>query len=294
MSVAYTNQRSYSASVIVPTYNRQHLLELTLASLGRQTGPYSYEVIVCDDGSSDGTFEVVRKAQRGANIKYVYYAKDGYRPTRARNMGLRLAEGDVAIFLDCGNLPSTRFVANHVAAHLAGRVGVVGYLFGARVNNDSDQLLLEKLDVGDIDGSIERMKKEASLDDMREDLFAACGDRIEQLQTSWGLFHGGNISALTEDARSVGGFDEGYARWSQDDIDFGLCLKRIGVKLVLSRDAAAIQYPHSKNQAARACDRAFNRRYLAEKYHSAEVEALMRLGSTRGMILDELTRIGLK
>ena len=50
------------ASVIVPTYNRKKLLNYTLESLSKQTmNKEEYEIIICDDGSNDNTFELIRK-----------------------------------------------------------------------------------------------------------------------------------------------------------------------------------------------------------------------------------------
>ena len=48
------------ATVVIPTYNRMALLDMTLASLTRSTTPLdSFQVLVADDGSSDRTREVV-------------------------------------------------------------------------------------------------------------------------------------------------------------------------------------------------------------------------------------------
>ena len=57
------------ASVIVPTYNRKKLLNYTLESLSKQTmNKEEYEIIICDDGSNDNTFELIRKYEKMMNI----------------------------------------------------------------------------------------------------------------------------------------------------------------------------------------------------------------------------------
>ncbi|HSJ85789.1 MAG TPA: glycosyltransferase, partial [Anaerolineales bacterium] len=49
-----------TVSVIIPTYNRKHLLRETLNSIAQQTQPNdNFEVIVVDDGSTDGTAAIV-------------------------------------------------------------------------------------------------------------------------------------------------------------------------------------------------------------------------------------------
>ncbi|MGA8722964.1 MAG: glycosyltransferase, partial [Solirubrobacteraceae bacterium] len=51
-----------AASVVIPTRNRAEYLAVALASLGRQQLDRPYEVLVIDDGSSDGTAQVARAA----------------------------------------------------------------------------------------------------------------------------------------------------------------------------------------------------------------------------------------
>lgn len=56
-------------SVIIPTYNREVLLQQTLRSLARQQlAPHRFEVLVCDDGSDDGRASrpITRTAARRA------------------------------------------------------------------------------------------------------------------------------------------------------------------------------------------------------------------------------------
>ncbi|MGE0622631.1 MAG: glycosyltransferase family 2 protein [Pseudomonadales bacterium] len=84
-----------SISVVIPTYNRACLVERAIASaLGQSTTPR--EIIVVDDGSTDSTFEVLRR--HGEYIKYVVKKNGG--ASSARNVGLRIAQGDWVAFLD--------------------------------------------------------------------------------------------------------------------------------------------------------------------------------------------------
>lgn len=69
----------YDASVVIPTYNRCHLLELTLASLMKQDlRDFTYEIIVVDDGSEDDTKYIVDKYSRILSIKYLYHDHAGH------------------------------------------------------------------------------------------------------------------------------------------------------------------------------------------------------------------------
>jgi glycosyltransferase involved in cell wall biosynthesis len=81
-------------SVIIPTYNRRALLAETLAGVFAQTET-DYEVIVVDDGSTDGTVEFLRAQP----VQVVSRPHVG-RPAAARNAGLERARGDLIAFLD--------------------------------------------------------------------------------------------------------------------------------------------------------------------------------------------------
>lgn len=85
-------------SVVIPTYNRKESLLRTLASLSRQTYPAEqFEVILVDDGGSDGT-EGVTELRYPFRLRYVRQANQG--AAAARNRGALEASGDVLIFLD--------------------------------------------------------------------------------------------------------------------------------------------------------------------------------------------------
>lgn len=83
-------------SIIIPTYNRAHLIGMTLDSIFAQTlAPY--EVIVVDDGSSDGTKEML-ETHYGNRITFLQNKGKG--PGAARNTGLTVATGDYIKFFD--------------------------------------------------------------------------------------------------------------------------------------------------------------------------------------------------
>lgn len=83
-------------SVIIPTYNRRKLVERALRSAIAQTRPVE-EIIVIDDGSTDGTCEALQAAF-GNRIRYVWQRNAGV--ASARNHGLRLAQGRYLALLD--------------------------------------------------------------------------------------------------------------------------------------------------------------------------------------------------
>jgi glucosyl-dolichyl phosphate glucuronosyltransferase len=85
--------------VIICTRNRAELLEKALGSMVEQDFPPSdYEILIVDNGSTDGTPKVVVKCQGNVNIRYIREDRVGL--CVARNTGWRAAEGKYVAFFD--------------------------------------------------------------------------------------------------------------------------------------------------------------------------------------------------
>jgi glycosyltransferase involved in cell wall biosynthesis len=82
-------------SVVIPTYNRRERLLRAVGSVLAQTWE-DWELIVVDDGSTDGTPE----ALRGLDPRLIVHIKANGGPSAARNSGARLAKGEYLAFLD--------------------------------------------------------------------------------------------------------------------------------------------------------------------------------------------------
>lgn len=95
---AQTTARPPKISVVVPTYNRARDVGRCLQSLVGQTFE-AFEVLVCDDGSTDDTSAVVDAYKTRLSLTYVRAENFGG-PARPRNAGLRLARGEYIAFLD--------------------------------------------------------------------------------------------------------------------------------------------------------------------------------------------------
>lgn len=88
-------------SVIIPTRNRRVTLQATLKSLQQQSYPQDrYEVMVVDNGSDDGTKEMVEEmaARSGGLIRYL--RQDNQGPALARNRGIQETTGEIVAFTD--------------------------------------------------------------------------------------------------------------------------------------------------------------------------------------------------
>lgn len=85
-------------SIIIPTYNRAHLIKETIASVRKQTFQ-DWECIVIDDGSTDSTKLVVQEIiENDERIRYIY--QENAERSAARNNGIDNANGEYLCFLD--------------------------------------------------------------------------------------------------------------------------------------------------------------------------------------------------
>ena len=98
-------------SIIIPAYNCRRWLGEAIDSALAQTHPHC-EIIVIDDGSTDGTGEWVQ-VHYDSRIRYHWQPNGGV--ARARNTGLHLAQGDYIQFLDADDILSPEKVARQVA-----------------------------------------------------------------------------------------------------------------------------------------------------------------------------------
>ena len=96
-----------SISVVVPSYNRAQLLPRTLETILAQTSP-AEEIIVVDDGSTDGSPDMVREVFQGrVRVQVIPNSGDA----SARNVGVSLATGDLVAFCDSDDLWEPGYLA---------------------------------------------------------------------------------------------------------------------------------------------------------------------------------------
>lgn len=109
---------SCKLSVIVANYEQPITLNWFLASLECQDYEDSWEVLVCDDGSSKDILSIVKKiVSRGLNIRYIWQPDRGFRLTHSWNNGIRLAKGDILVILDGDMVVKPDFLSQHAKAH---------------------------------------------------------------------------------------------------------------------------------------------------------------------------------
>ena len=88
-------------SVVTPTFNRKEELAHLFNSMKKQTlDPKFFEMIISDDGSTDGTEEYVKNLENKFQFKLSYVSQENLGPGFARNNGVKNSKGELIVFID--------------------------------------------------------------------------------------------------------------------------------------------------------------------------------------------------
>lgn len=105
-------------SIVLPTYNRRETLALCLEALGRQDSPSGLaEIVVVDDGSTDGTADFLGRLAATSNGRLRYVRQANLGPAAARNAGIALARTPLVLLIDDDVVAEQALVREHVEWH---------------------------------------------------------------------------------------------------------------------------------------------------------------------------------
>lgn len=242
-------------SVIIPTYNRAENLRHCLESLTRQDFK-AFEVIVCDDGSSDNTREVVDSYRSRLNLAYRWQPDLGFRAAEARNRGVMRARGKLLVFLDSDLVVPDTFLSAHWQAHQQYKhVAVNSYVFRMLAPQTEDLGIPPEL-------FIERHRDNLKPDSRdRYQLF----ERTEPVEETYFL-DSNALSMRREDFEKVGRFDGSFVGWGHEDTELGYRLAQHGFKLLLIKAGATAYHLHHVASENKEQERAVNWQRLTAKH----------------------------
>ena len=105
----YLRPPQLDVSIIIPCYNVEHFLPGCIESLAAQKTQYAYEVILVNDGSTDGTKEILDRAALQHPVFQCIH-QDNQGCGAARNTGMRNARGEYLLFVDSDDVVSELYV----------------------------------------------------------------------------------------------------------------------------------------------------------------------------------------
>ena len=266
-----------TASVVVPAWNARSTLEQCLIALEQSSFnrryPERFEVVVVDDGSTDGTWELLRGLRLGVRLTAARQAH-GHSRAQAQNTAIALARGEVVISCDSDMILAPFAVEELVRRHeLLDRVMLIG--FRGDVAPDDARLrphalrayLPELLPPFERDvrlsypggGWPESMCRET------DHLKRLGGDRqIEMGDGSrWNLpaiVYGALFSLRRSDWLAMDGYDERFHGWGCEDTLVGVRARALGAAILPVYSAAGWHVAHGDRSPAKAREFASNRR----------------------------------
>ncbi len=257
-----------SASVIIPTHNRADLLGCALHALECQTAPLaSFEVIVADDGSSDGTAAMLAEWHSPLRLRTIKLVHAG--PNAARNRAADVAQGDLLLFLGDDMLAEPGLVEAHLDAHARhpeDSVGVLGHIAWAPDLAQSPFMRF----LGEPDCSLQ------------------CSfTGFDPLNVPLGRLYGSNHSVKRAFFERHGGFDESFSLPAYDDIELECRYRRSGFRLVYEPHARAGHY--HVHTIATFCDRMRMAGRVSVRLHRLHPETIVvtDIGTQLALRVDE-------
>ncbi len=260
-------------SVVIPTYNRQPILEKCLKALEPQQFDSKliagYEVVVVDDGSTDRTVEWLQAST--AEFSHVRLFQQNHQgPAMARNLGVEKAQGDTIIFIDSDLVVTERFLQSHAEALQAGQQTL-----------GSDRLF-----------TYGRVINTCNFDDPTAEPFKVT-------DYSQAFFATGNVAIARHWLIQAGLFDTQFQLYGWEDLELGVRLKNLGLTLVKCPNAVGYHWhpPFSLDQIPKLIDQEIQRGKMGvlfyQKHPTWNVRLMIQMTWLHRLLWGTLTLGGL-
>ena len=202
-------------SVVIPTYNRLPILEKCLIALEDQkipNGLLGYEIVVVDDGSTDGTCDWLRTNTKVfPHVTLVEQEHAG--PAQGRNTGVINSKGNIIVFIDSDLVVTYTFLESHfrkLTKSWVRRGDQLCFTYGAVINTANfDNPTSEPHKISDL---------------------------------SWAYFATGNVAIEKDLLEKSGLFDTSFKLYGWEDLELGERLRKMGVELIRCPEAVGYHW----------------------------------------------------
>ena len=204
-------------TIIIPTYNRLPILQKCLKALEQQKIPMhsqiaDYEIVLVDDGSTDRTLDWLQSHQ--AEFPHLRCLEQQHQgPAAARNLGIKAAKGDTIIFIDSDLVVTENFLQSHATA-LQQAEKKLGhsrvFTYGAVINT-------------------------CNFENPTDEPY-----KITDFSAAY--FATGNVAIAKIWLEQAGLFDNSFSLYGWEDLELGVRLKKLGLKLIKCPEAVGYHW----------------------------------------------------
>lgn len=244
-------------SIVIPTYNRKPILEKCLKALENQhftdQKVEKYEIVLVDDGSTDDTLDWL--AQNKANLPHVrLYTQNHQGPAAARNLGVNNAQGDTIVFIDSDLIVTSEFLQAHANALTEGKQQIGSdrlFTYGAVINT-------------------------CNFDHPEQEPY-----KITDFSAAY--FATGNVAIARNWLEEAGLFDTAFQLYGWEDLELGVRLKQLGLKLIKCPQAVGYHWhpPFNLQQIPKLIEKEIERGKMGlvfyQKHPTWEVRMMIQM-----------------
>jgi glycosyltransferase involved in cell wall biosynthesis len=284
-------------SLIIPTHNKKERLKYTLDSLNNQNiKTTQMQIVIIDDGSTDGTKELINQFNFKYPVKYIEQENTGR--SSARNAGIRNAEFPVLLFCDDDMILPRAFARTHLSLQQECQKPTVIH---GKIHNLSLLKFFRNPGTGEVyneiqsSSNLEKVKEYLLSNDYEQNLSIVDSQKKttlfeKQLQEIfdkrlsslyWLLFTGGNVSC-TVDLLDDLYFDTEFDRsWGCEDLELGYRLHLAKYDFVYSHAAYSFHIDHYRRNYKANLINAFEMFYFKHQYELIKQIPKLLLGEIR-------------
>ncbi|MBH0357122.1 glycosyltransferase [Bacillus toyonensis] len=256
-------------SIIIPTYNDEESLDLTLKGFEKQTlDKDKFEIWVVDDGSDIKPQELITKYEKVFNLRYIYQNNQGR--AKARNAAKGLINGELVIFNDADRIPGPKFLEEHFENYKKNNSFVtIGNVKEIYFTN-----LKEKVDmIFKVVAQESRLARTIPIHKVKYKVYDENG--CTDCHIPWITTFSGNMSVSKKLLDSIGWFDEDFKSWGFEHFELGYRLYKNGGIFNFNKRALNYHLAHKRDHNQMLSEMSASHKYFYEKHQEEVVLAIM-------------------